>query len=138
MEGVNITMRERLNHEDDLKRLDELSSLDENWDDRGGHPSSKTAISEAIKLLQDVRYQSVIGASFATEEITHVLMPIPSGGVTLEWSKGIRKLGIDIGPNGEFSYLLVEGEVAKTYQEEDGLSYERTLALVLGFNRLNI
>jgi hypothetical protein len=81
-------------------RLDELSSLPEDWDSYGGLPPTARAVGAAGQLI--------------VEATTHVgrapsdVMPFPNGGLQVIWEQGQREFQVDVGPDGTLGYLDIE------------------------------
>jgi hypothetical protein len=86
------------------EQLDELATLNENWDSYGGSPPTQTSIAEAHELLSKI--ETLLGPSAGKRVRPFDVAPIPRGGVQIEWRGGDLHLEVEIGPDGDLSYLL--------------------------------
>ncbi len=81
------------------KKLRELATLPENWDSYGSHPIQPAAIekaSELISLLSDLKT--------AQPEI----FPVAGGGLQLELRDRQHEIEIEILPDGNIEYLILD------------------------------
>ena len=76
-----------------------LGKLEPNWDGSGSPPVSRVAIHQALRMLQAVALQ---------EPPLPQVLPVPGGGVQLEWHVGGRELELEFLPDGLLVYLVVE------------------------------
>lgn len=81
-----------------LGKLVRFRSLDEAWDGRQGKPLSPEAALVAVRVLIDVA---------AVERPTPQLVPLPSGGVQVEWHVGGNDLEIEVDAKGDLHVLAV-------------------------------
>lgn len=99
-----------------MDRLAHLSTLEADWDSYGAAPISATAIERAREVLTDM------GARFGPSAGLHArpfaVVPVPDGGVQLEWRGQGRALELEIGPDGQLAYLLDGGEAHGGHSEE--------------------
>jgi hypothetical protein len=83
------------------QKLKELSELTENWDSYGSRPIQQKASETAAELLTET-------ANFGLPEPQ--IFPVPGGGLQLEWESAKRELELEILPDGEIEYLIVDRE----------------------------
>lgn len=98
-----------------LARLDELSRLERDWDTYGALPLTQMALQLAEMTMRQV--VGSLGAGQGERAAPYTVMPIADGGVSIEWRVSGAHLELDIGPNGDLSYLLV-------LQDGDGRQFE--------------
>ncbi len=91
----------------DAARLDELATLQDDWDTYGGAPPAKAALQVARRLLATI-HASYGGRVGRRSSPTHIA-PLPSGGVQLEWAAPFREIEVEVGADGELAYLLIDG-----------------------------
>lgn len=109
--------------------LDRVVDLESDWDSYGGSPPTPVAVRTASRVL------TVVHSSFdetAGEWIVpfHVA-PIPNGGLQIEWRGPGATLELDIGPDGAFGYLLIQGRgEARRFEESENVSWATVLGLV--------
>ena len=84
-----------------VKRILECLSLPDNWNSYGGHSSSYDAALVAIDFLSVVPFDNPPRPR---------VVPLPSGGIQLEWSKGQRELDVEFRPDGSIVFLKVQGD----------------------------
>ncbi len=87
-----------------LTRLNELARLQANWDGYGSPAVQRAALQTAIRLLLELA---------PDEPAEPQIIPVPGGGVQLEWQTASRELELEILPQGTVEYLRVEGEHTK-------------------------
>jgi hypothetical protein len=98
-----------------LGKLRELEKLEDNWDSYGGRAPSPKAVAIGEALVRDV-YQR-------TGVVAYNVAPLADGGVQIEWRKQARAIEVEIGPEGDLSYLDTGGD------EEENLAYAQVLEL---------
>lgn len=111
------------------ERLAQISRLEADWDSYGAEPPSTTAVSRAIALLESVE-ESLAG--LLGEQIRpYAIAPVADGGVQLEWRGLTKTLEVEIGPDGDLGYLLLEGvEPNRTFTEADEVTSSEVLGLL--------
>ena len=88
---------ELVDYSDDLARalvrIDALRALDEDWDSYGSPPPSESLVDlvEALVISIDQGFSPFLPAP-------HVVA-VPGGGVQLDWVRGVRQLGLEMGPS---------------------------------------
>jgi hypothetical protein len=98
-------------------RLAELASLPDNWDSYGGRQLSPRNFQMALAFLADV---------LADDTELPWVVPLPSGGVQLEW----HKPGLDVEviiDDDDSSVLLIEDEVERELSLVDSIGPLRRL-----------
>lgn len=105
-----------------------FAGLEWDWDAYGAKPIQPAAIAGARGFLELLtrRYPMLDRAlqPFA-------VVPVPDGGVQLEWRAGDREVDVEINPDGSVSYLMVESNDGKcTYQEAERIDPQEALAQV--------
>jgi hypothetical protein len=88
-------------------RLGEISTLEDNWDSYGAMAPTATALKQAELLV--INLDKNFGWELGQLAVPHEAFPNPDGGIELEWSVGDRVLGLEIGPEGRFRFLLKNG-----------------------------
>ncbi len=83
------------------QKLKELSELTENWDSYGSRPIQQKASETAAELLTET-------ANFGLPEPQ--IFPVPGGGLQLEWDNAKGELELEVFPNGEIGFLIVDKE----------------------------
>jgi hypothetical protein len=109
--------------------LDDIGSLQPNWDSYGAPRITEVAIKATKSLLSAL----VQGQAKATDEALrpYSLIPLASGGVQLTWrSAHIAELEVEVGPDGRLGYLLVPPEGLLKAVEQDDVSPQTVIALV--------
>ncbi len=77
-----------------------LEELPEGWDGQDSPAIQSAAIEGALRMLASVRVEGSEDPS---------VVPVPGGGVQLEWRVGGRDLEIEFLPDGSLQYLLCLG-----------------------------
>ena len=82
-----------------ISKLRELLSLPHNWDSYGSPPPTAIAVNRAIRVVLEI-----------TSDVFLLprVVPVPGGGVQLEWSFRERELEIEIDDKGSVEYLKAE------------------------------
>lgn len=93
-----------------IRRICELLLLPQDWDSYGSPPPTKVAAHRAIQLVTGINPDSFLSPR---------VIPVPGGGVQLEWSLGEREVEIEIDDDGSVEYLkaergrpITEGQIA--------------------------
>ena len=79
-----------------IKRLFRAAELPADWDSYGSPPPSRLAVSMAIWVIQAINLDDL--------PIPDVV-PVPGGGIQLEWQCGARELELEILPDGALLFL---------------------------------
>ena len=112
-----------------LRLLDELGRLEPDWDTYGSEPPTKEAIAAARHLIEEV--QRGFKGTEAGLSLPFAVVPLSGGGVQIEWRGANDSIEVEIGPRGEWGYLLARGAgPARKFEEGDGVARSRILELV--------
>lgn len=86
-----------------LAQLDDLAQLPPDWDRCGDHPPTPEAILAAKQLVLHLH-------DFNPSYLPHAVVPLPDGGVALEWADGpfTRQLSIEVTATGSAIAFLVD------------------------------
>jgi hypothetical protein len=104
-------------------RLDELSSLEDDWDSYGGRPPTARAMGAASHLI--------VEATTHVGKVPSDVMPFPNGGLQVIWELSEREIQVDVGPDGSLGYLTVDrGGGRPEMTESSCASLSDVLALV--------
>lgn len=80
------------------RKITELTQLPENWDGYGSRALQSAAIEQAANLL----------ACLARLDLPRPqIVPVPGGGIQLEFQQAGRELEIEVLPDGAIEFLLV-------------------------------
>lgn len=89
-----------------LRRIEKLKALQPNWDSYGSPPVQPAAAQAAVQVLY---------AAQADYCPPPRIVPVPGGGLQIEWARGSRELEIEMLPDGSIEFLRVEG--SQTFEE---------------------
>ncbi|MBE9130114.1 MULTISPECIES: hypothetical protein [unclassified Coleofasciculus] len=119
-----------------FKRLKELAQLEADWDSYGAEPVSSVAIVTAFELLDALREQL---SRKVRELLPQFIAPLVDGGLQLEWSGQQGELEVEIDPNGDLGYVLIEGQgTNRKFKEQHQVSLNEVLNLLSQFLSLEI
>jgi hypothetical protein len=123
------TTRSHPHLEPTFERLEELASLELDWDGYDGRPPSGQAVAMAGCLVAGAWDR--FGLQHDLRAQPYEIMPIADGGLQLEWRGSGQRLHLNVGPEGRISYLHVVGQgEARTYREGDDLPRSEAFALL--------
>lgn len=112
-----------------VRSLDDLARLEPDWDSYDALPPTATAIQAARGFLLLVAERLEASGPECLRPFT--VVPVPDGGVQIEWRSAVADLEIEIGPDGTLSSLLIEHAATEPrYEEAHGLSCQDALRLV--------
>ena len=112
-----------------FERLEELASLEPDWDGYEGKPPSSQAVAMAACLVAGAWDR--FGTQREDRAQPYEIMPIADGGLQLEWRGSNKRLHLNVGPDGRISFLHVAGRAEdRTYREGDDLPRSEAFALV--------
>jgi len=112
-----------------FERLEELTSLESDWDGHDGRPPSSQAVALAACLVAGAWDR--FGAQYGDPVQPYEIMPIADGGLQIEWHGADERLHLNVGPDGRISFLHVAGQGdARTYREGDDLPRPDAFALL--------
>lgn len=93
-------------------RIEGFGELRKNWDSYDADPISSEARKAAIQVIQNVHEclsESIREDSKPEDIKPYAAVPLSDGGVQLEWRGARSEIEVEIGPDGELAYLLVQG-----------------------------
>ena len=107
-----------------LQQIEELSTLEPNWDGEGASQISALAVAKSTRLAVQAKEQIKVLPSFVS--------PIPDGGLQVEWQTGTSRLELMVAPDGELAGLLVNTakHLPRNTVEEHNISDDRVMALL--------
>ncbi len=85
-----------------VKRVLACLTLSKNWDSYEGKPASLDTAEFVIKFIDQMP---------ANTSVIPQVIPLSTGGIQLELSRGRKALEIEFAPNGQIYYLESEGDV---------------------------
>ena len=113
-----------------LGRLDRLRNLHQDWDSYGSDAPTSLAVAIARHLIWIVLTRTYALAE--DRSIPYAVVPLSGGGVQVEWRCGAKAIEVEIGPDGHFGYLLVEGSgTQRRFDERDGIDESAIVNLVI-------
>lgn len=86
---------------DATKRLAMLSKLPADWDSYGGAAPSKASVVAALALLMELWIDELLPAENGIE-----IIPVPTGGIQLEWSRANGDLEVEIDRSGVMTSMI--------------------------------
>jgi hypothetical protein len=107
-------------HIDALRGVLQLAALPQDWDTYGSPSPSGTAVNASLAILNRV-------AKIGFEDLAppHVV-PVPGGGIQLEWQADERELELEVSPDGTLLFLkaqaaepIEEGELALVFPQHE-------------------
>jgi len=111
-----------------FRRIAEMSSLPANWDGEGADPLSSRAVAEAAVLIAAVAER---GADAGHSRVPFTSAPLPDGGLQVEWLGPTSRIDVEVGPSGEFSYLIKHGSGSTaSYEEADAIDRDTLVGLI--------
>ena len=84
-----------------LARLREVEALGPDWDTYGSPPPSPVALDRTRELLTLLA---------ADSPPLPAVVPVPGGGVQLDWQHSPRGLELEVRPDGDLEFLQVDGD----------------------------
>jgi hypothetical protein len=89
---------------DGLKRVLRAAARRENWDGQGSPAPSSAVVEKSVELLRVIDDD---------EPPLPRVVPVPGGGLQLEWHEGSRELELEVLPDGSVEYLAVVSGVMR-------------------------
>jgi hypothetical protein len=111
-----------------LQRLSSLEALAEDWDSYGALPPTSTALEQALGFCR--RVAELLGPAIGERARPAEISPLANGGVELEWHGANLLIAVEVGPEGEWSYLKKLGSGPSARYEEENLAEEAMLRFV--------
>lgn len=101
-------------------QVETLTHLEAGWDSYDAETIAAEAILAAERLIHEV----VTAHSWTpVEYLTPYVLPLADGGVQIEWTGPQGRLDVEVSPEEEVSFLLIQGEAgSETFEERDGVS----------------
>ncbi len=112
-----------------FRELDEFQNLTPDWDSYGARLIASDAIATARRLLMALQddFSTMLGDRLKPFDVA----PVATGGVQLEWRAGGRVIEVEITPESEFRYLIVEPSAGRPrYKQVTNASPAEILAQV--------
>lgn len=101
---------------DVLHRLDDLATLQHNWDSYGSPPPSLELMANALALVQ--RAERLLGCwrpqEYAIPIPTPSIVPLSGGGIQIEWQTPMKELELEFFENRHAAALAVDIATGKT------------------------
>ncbi|MCL1469767.1 hypothetical protein [Argonema antarcticum] len=111
-----------------LERLKQLAQLEPDWDSYGAEQVSSVALVAAFEILVTVKEQL---SNQVREPLPSFVAPLADGGLQLEWSSSLLDIEVEIGPGGDFSYVLIQGQgTNRKFEEKHQVSLDEVLNLL--------
>ncbi len=85
-----------------IKRLFQVAELPADWDSYGSPSPSKQAVSMAIWVIHAITLDDL--------PVPNVV-PVPGGGIQVEWQCGARELELELLPDGTLEFLKSQNGV---------------------------
>ncbi len=103
------------------ERLAKLARLEPNWDSYGAAPVTTVALATAYNLV--VTFEEEFVGAVGAHSLPWAIAPLADGGLQVEWRGPGGAIELEIGPAGDMSYLLEEGDESNLrHQEADDVS----------------
>ncbi len=119
-----------------FERLKELAQLKADWDSYGAEPVSSVALVAAFELLDAVKERL---CRKVREPLPQFIAPLADGGLQLEWSGQQGDIEVEIDPNGDLGYVLIEGQgTNRKFKEQHQVSLNEVLNLLSQFLSLEV
>lgn len=111
----------------DLKKLDELASLDRDWDSYGAEQISPDALASAYLLMMTIANQWAFRLGERVRP--YVIVPVADGGVQLEWRGPGGIVEVEIGSDEMFACLFIPSTGG--YEEYQEMSLDAARRVVV-------
>lgn len=117
-------------------RLKEIAQLEADWDSYGAEPVSSVAFIAAFELLDAVKNRL---SRKVREPLPQFIAPLADGGLQLEWSGQKGDIEVEIYPNGDLGYVLIERQgTNRKFKEQHQVSLHEVLNLLSQFLSLEV
>jgi hypothetical protein len=119
-----------------FERLKELAQLEADWDSYGAKAISSVALVTAFEVLEGVKERL---STKVKEPLPQFIAPLADGGLQLEWSRKQGDIEVEIYPDGDLGYVLIEGQgTTRKFQEKHQVSLDEVLNLLSQFLSLEL
>jgi hypothetical protein len=119
-----------------FERLKELAQLETDWDSYGAQAISSVALVTAFEVLEAVKERL---STKVKEPLPQFISPLADGGLQLEWSGKEGNMKVEIYPDGDLGYVLIEGQgTTRKFQEKHQFSLDEALNLLSQFFSLSL
>ena len=112
-----------------LGDISDHATLERDWDSYGGNTPTQQAIAAAKHLVRAIfsQYEQKVGL----RAVPYHASQVPNGGIEVEWQSPSIDVEIEIGPRGEYAYLLIDRRgPRREMTERDNVSYEEVLQVI--------
>ncbi|MBI2940711.1 MAG: hypothetical protein HYY04_09775 [Chloroflexi bacterium] len=121
----------------ELEQLEGFANLEPDWDSYGAAPISGKAISTARRLMTVVAEQ--FGDLLGERVRPYAVAPVADGGVYVEWRGPGGQLQVQVGPDGNLTYLLVKSvRCRRVFEERSQASSTEVLSAAAGVLSLRL
>jgi hypothetical protein len=92
-----------------MEQLEQIATLEPDWDSYGAQRPSQTAIEQARHLIETVAMKLInhLGA----EAIADWVGPLPNGGIEVDWEVRGKDFSIDVNTDGSLHYIIVDRRI---------------------------
>ncbi len=118
-----------------FERLKELAQLEADWDSYGAKAISSVALVKVFEVLEALKERFVK----VKEPLPQFIAPLADGGLQLEWNGQQGDIEVEIYPDGDLGYVLIEGQgTTRKFQEKNQVSLDEVLNLLSQFFSLSL
>ena len=110
------------------KQISEFAKLRRNWNSYGAEPIEEESIRAALKLLSCL--PSGLAAEIGENMVPTAAVPVPDGGVQLEWMLTNLEVEVEFEADGSISCLLEWKEGDPRFEEFDDLTNEEVVGVI--------
>ena len=111
------------------KQISGFGTLKRNWDSYGSKPIKGESIRAALKLLSCLSEE--LPVTIGEDIIPTAAVPVPDGGVQLEWMLADSEIEVEFGVDGSISCLLVwKDDSEPRFEEFDNLRNDDVTGLI--------
>ena len=115
----------------DIKRLDDLAQLEQDWDSYEASRISPDAISMTYLLMANVA--GSLAFRLGDRVRPYVIAPLADGGVQVEWRGPGGAIEVEVNPDESLNYLWLQHD--QPSEEDDGVSLEEIQEMILAVLR---
>ncbi len=112
-----------------MERVADLGRLPMDWDTYSADPPTSLSVEATHRLLKKINDRW--GGAFGEAVRPFIVVPLPRGGLQVEWRNDAAEIEIEVGPDEHMSYLFIDktGD-ERVFQEEDDVSWDHALAMI--------